>query len=146
MLTYIGLRLANPGFVLGPARGLSMAPGMGFAAGLVHGATGLSSTVGSTYFHAMNVPRQAFILSNGLMFLLFAGLHMPMMAVAGVLRNDALFWGVLALIPAFGGIWIGNRIAARVNRQTFSVMVLSILTLVALPLLWSGISEIIGPF
>lgn len=143
VLTYLLVRLrGSPGVPRWASPRL--APVVGGAAGVVHGATGLSGLVGTTYMHAMALPRPVFVFCNGAMFTLFSGMHAPILWVFGLYEPSAIIIGALTLPAAFGGMWIGTKVGARLNTVAFSRAVLIILGVTAIVPVWNGLRDLLA--
>lgn len=121
-----------------------LAPGVGAAAGAVHGATGLSGLVGTPYMHAMSLPRPVFVFCNGAMFTLFSSMQAPMLWALGLYQASAIWVGLLTLPAAFLGLWIGSKLGARLNTEAFSRAVLIILAIAAIIPVWNGLRDLLA--
>lgn len=121
-----------------------LAPVVGAAAGAVHGATGLSGLVGTPYMHAMSLPRPVFVFSNGAMFTLFSSMQAPTLWALGLYQPAALWIGPLTLPAAFGGVWIGTKLGARLNTEAFSRAVLFVLGIAAIIPVWNGLRDLLA--
>tara|TARA_R110002124_G_scaffold48148_7_gene142428 strand:- start:822 stop:1583 length:762 start_codon:yes stop_codon:yes gene_type:complete len=119
-----------------------LSPVIGGFAGMAHGATGLSGLIGTPYFHAIGLTRPAFIFCNSIMFTVFSALHMPAMAVAGVYQPSAVPIGVIVILPAFAGLWLGGFWGGRLKASTFPIIVKAMLTIAAVLPIWNGLSRL----
>ncbi|MDN3722334.1 hypothetical protein QW131_31770 [Roseibium salinum] len=117
VLSYLATRLRSKR-IAAVARP-DLAPGFGFLAGLVHGATGLSGLVGPPYMHSLHLPRPAFVFAAGSMFALFSLMQAPVLGALGLLQPQALGISMLVLPMAFLGLWIGGKAGTRMQSQTF---------------------------
>ena len=135
VLFYVALRLARPQLVLPPALARRIAAPIGFGAGLLQGATGIGSPVGATFIHAMRLHRTAHVFALSAMFLLFAVVQIPALAVAGILTWPIALHGVLATLPALLTLPIGVWLAGRLSQAAFDRLVMALLVVVALELL-----------
>jgi hypothetical protein len=140
VFTYIGLRLANPHFIVSRRLGRRLAPGFGFGAGLLQGATGIGSPISVTFIHAMRLGRAAHVFAISVIFLLSTVVQVPALMVAGVMTWRIAIEGILALAPALAVMPIGNWLAGRMSQATFDRIVLALLALVALELLWKSVA------
>lgn len=119
-----------------------IAPVMGGLAGMVHGSVGLSGIVGPPFFHAAGLARDPFIYCSSAIFIMFALLHLPAMAMVGLFDRSAILIGVLVIAPVFVGLWIGNRVGEKLNAATFLVLVKGLLAIAAISPIWNGLSEL----
>ena len=135
VLLYVGLRLTRPQLVLSRAHGLTFAVPAGLAAGLLQGATGIGSPVGATYIHAMRLGRTAHVFALSAMFLLFAVVQIPALAIAGVLTPKVALEGAFAVLPALMMLPVGSWLASHLSQAMFDRLVLALLLVVALQML-----------
>jgi uncharacterized membrane protein YfcA len=140
VFVYIGLRLGNPNFIVTRRWGKRLAPIFGFAAGALQGATGISSPVGVTFIHAMRLGRAAHVFAVSAMFLLYTCVQVPALVIAGVLTWQIALEGLIAIIPAFLTMPVGNWLASRASQATFDRIVMALLAALALELAWSSIA------
>lgn len=132
LLIYVGLKLAAPRFVVGPALARRVGPLFGMGGGILQGATGISAPIGVTFIHAMAMERDAHVFAVSAMFLLYASVQLPSLALAGVMRGQWLLEGLLALVPILLFMPLGQAIAGKLSRQAFDRMILIFLGLVGL--------------
>jgi len=123
-------------------RSSQLAPFVGGFAGLVHGTTGLSGLVGTPFFHAAGLGRPEFIFSNSLMFIAFSALHMPALAAVGLYDASAVLTGLIVVIPAFAGLWIGGLLGEKLKATTFPILVQCMLAVAAVLPIWNGVSKL----
>lgn len=139
LLCYLLLRLANPHVALSKRAGRRYAPAAGLGAGLLQGATGISSPIGVTFIHAMRLHRTAHVFAVSAMFLLFGLVQLPALAVAGIMTWPIFLQGLLALAPALAAMPVGAWLAGRMSQTAFDRAVLALLAVVALHLLADGV-------
>lgn len=144
LVLYYLFKQTNAGLHLTPQRQIRLAPVAGGAAGMAHGAMGLSGLVGTPFFYAAGLARPEFIFSNSLMFILFSMLHMPALAVAGLYQTSALVIGLIVVIPAFAGLWIGGLLGDRLKASTFPILVKGMLAIAAILPIWHGFAHFLS--
>jgi uncharacterized protein len=144
LIAYIALRLLSPEISLSPGTARRGAAPTGLAAGILHGATGISGPIGITFFHAQRPDRPRFIFATGAMFAAFTLVQVPMLGATGILGWEALTAGIVSLPAVAFGLWLGNRLARRVDQRLFDRLVLVVLAWTAGALLWRGIGGILG--
>ena len=135
LFAYAGLRLAKPSFMLSRPAGRRMAPGIGFTAGALQGATGISAPIGVTFIHALRLNRSAHVFAVSAMFLLFALVQLPALAVAGVMTGPLLVQGLVAMIPALLMMPVGAWLSGKLSQAAFDRLILALLVVVAVQLL-----------
>jgi len=121
----------------------TLTPPVGGIAGAVHGMMGLSGLVGTPFFHAAGLARPEFIFSTSVMFIVFSTLHMPTLAAVGLYQLEGMFIGLLAVIPAFLGLWLGGLAGDRLKATTFPILVQIMLAIAAILPIWNGLSNLL---
>lgn len=134
VFAYVGLRLARPGWVLARATARRVVTPVGFVAGVMQGAGGISAPVSITFLSAMRPERGEFIATIAAFFLAMAAVQVPMLVALGVLTPARAALSLAALAPLFGGIAVGARLARHISRETFDRLILAVLALIALRL------------
>lgn len=119
LIAYVAMRLAKPHWTLSPPHARRLAPVAGTAAGILQGATGISSPVGVTFIHAMTLDRATHIFAVSAMFLLFSVVQLPSLWIAGVMQTDWLLQGMLALIPILVFMPVGQWASGKLSREAF---------------------------
>ena len=127
---------------LSPDQSKMLAPVVGGFAGMVHGTTGLSGLVGTPFFHAAGLSRPAFIFCNSIMFTLFSSLHMPALAAVGLYQSSAILIGLIVMVPAFAGLWIGSLLGEKLKATTFPYLVQAMLAIAAILPIWNGLTQL----
>lgn len=145
VLLYLFVRQTSGIGALSPRLRDRSAPFVGGLAGMVHGATGLSGLVGTPFLHAANLERPSFIFGNSLMFTLFSALQMPLLASFGLYESSAVLIGLITVIPAFAGLWLGNLLGERLQAKTFPIVVQIMLACSAVLPIWNGLSDLVSP-
>ncbi|HVV92116.1 MAG TPA: sulfite exporter TauE/SafE family protein [Hyphomicrobiales bacterium] len=139
VLSYIGLRLARPDFALPLAVARAMAPAVGFGAGTLQGATGVSAPITITFVNALRMPRAEQVAALSCIFLLPTLFQFPALWFAGVLTPGRLVESALALIPVVVLMPVGARLGRRLSREWFDRIILGILGFIACELLVRGL-------
>lgn len=135
LLGYVALRLSTPHFRIGTRLGVLLSTPVGFAAGVLQGATGISAPIGVTFIHAMRFERAAHVFAVSAMFLVFAAAQVPALTVAGILTPARWLESTYALLPVALFMPVGTWIGRRVNHATFDRAILALLTVTALKLI-----------
>ena len=132
LLAYVAMRLARPHWSLGPELAGRLGPPAGLGAGILQGATGISSPIGVTFIHAMKLDRTAHVFAVSAMFLLFSVVQLPSLWIAGVMRTEWLLQGLLALVPILVFMPLGQWISGKLSRAAFDRMILVFLAVIGL--------------
>jgi uncharacterized membrane protein YfcA len=139
VLAYVGWSLAKPHFTISRSLGRRLAPAVGLGAGILQGATGISSPLGVTFIHSLRLHRTAHVFAVSAMFLMFTIVQMPALAIAGVLTWPLVLQGAFAVAPALLAMPLGTRLAARLSQKAFDRLILALLAVVAVQLFAKGL-------
>lgn len=140
VFAYIALRVARPGWQIARARGEAMAGPAGLVGGLMQGAGGISAPVSITYLNALRLDRPEFIATISVFFFMMSVLQIPSLAALGILTWDRAGLALLAAIPMFAAMPLGEMAARHVSRATFDKLILGLLAVVALRLAYTAIT------
>ena len=111
----------------------------GLVAGFFGGLSGLWGTALLTYFLALHMPKEKFVRTTGVAWLVATIPYVAGHLENGVLSRDLIPWSAAALIPTLGGMWIGRRIQDRLEPAAFRRLVLAVLLLATLNLIRRGL-------
>lgn len=137
---YIGLRFARPDWQIARPLGERLSALAGLIGGLMQGAGGISAPVSVTFLNAMRLERREFIATISVFFLMMSVFQIPTQIALGILDWRGAGLAVIAAIPMFGAMPLGEWAAKRASRQTFDRLVLAVLTLVALRLAYQALT------
>ncbi|HEV7372021.1 sulfite exporter TauE/SafE family protein [Arenibaculum sp.] len=140
VVAYVGLQVLHTDFRLSGDAGRGLAPVAGAAAGMLQGATGISSPIGVTFIHALRLEREAHIFAVSAMFLLFSLTQLPALAVAGIMSWPRFVEGLIALVPVLALMPLGAWVGRALSRRTFDVIILGLLVILAVELIWKSIN------
>lgn len=136
ILGYIALRLLRPDVALGAQTARRIVGPVGFVAGILQGATGISSPVSVTFLNAMRLPRLAFIHTISCFFALMCLGQAAVQGHYGLLTWQIMLLGLAALCPMLLALPIGEWIGRRISARTFDRVMVSFLALLSLRLVW----------
>ena len=132
LLGYVGLRLAAPHWSLSLEMARRLGPLAGTGGGILQGATGISSPIGVTFIHAMNLERDAHVFAVSTMFLLFSLVQLPSLWLAGIMQPLWVVQGLLALVPILLFMPLGQWASGKLSRRAFDRMILVFLAIIGL--------------
>ncbi|MCW4114308.1 sulfite exporter TauE/SafE family protein [Aurantimonas sp. MSK8Z-1] len=104
---------------------------VGFVAGLLQGASGISAPVSLSFLNAMKLDRAAFIATVSIFFVAISGFQVPALGALGLLTTTSFIASVSALVPLVAFMPVGSRIARRLPRESFDRVILVLLGLLA---------------
>ncbi|MCB1486378.1 MAG: sulfite exporter TauE/SafE family protein [Bauldia sp.] len=134
LVAYVVLRFARPHWRIPPHAVNRVAPFAGLASGMLQGATGISAPISLTFLASVNLTRPQFILAVSVLFVTFATIQLPSLAVAGILTWERAFFSLLALGPVLVAMPLGARVARHLSQQAFDRVILVLLIAMAVKL------------
>ncbi|MBT8474635.1 MAG: sulfite exporter TauE/SafE family protein [Rhodobacteraceae bacterium] len=137
---YIALRLARPNWKIARERGEALALPAGFLGGVMQGAGGISAPISVTFLNAMRLDRREFIATISAFFFMMSLFQIPTLVALGILDWERAGLAVVAAIPLFGAMPLGEAAAKRVSKDTFDKLILVLLTVVALRLMYTALT------
>lgn len=135
VFAYIALRLLNPQFQLAMKLMQKWVLIAGGCAGILQGAVGLSSPITITFLHAGRLPRPTFIFIMSLFFASMSVIQLPLQSALGLMTLELAVLSILALVPVFIGLPIGERIGKTLSAQVFDHTILILLAIIAIKML-----------
>lgn len=129
---YIALRLLQPHWRLPSRLVQPLAAPAGALAGILQGATGISSPATLTFLSAASLPRRAFIATLAMLFLLFSVLHIAALLALGSYPLSLALLSVLALLPVLVGMELGSVLGRFLPPKAFERVVLLLLAAIVI--------------
>lgn len=140
VFAYILLRLARPDWRLDRGTGERWGLSAGLLGGVMQGAGGLSAPVSVTYLNAMRLERSEFIATISIYFAMMSVLQIPTLILVGLLDLEKAGLALLATLPLFAAIPLGEFAARSVSKHAFDRVILGVLALVAARLAWMALT------
>ncbi|HSO05803.1 MAG TPA: sulfite exporter TauE/SafE family protein [Pelomicrobium sp.] len=119
LIVYAGLGLAAVPMRVPPALERWLSPGAGAATGIVTGATGVFVIPSVPYLQALGLDRDELVQALGLSFTVSTLALMAVLTREGIFQTQAAAWSLFALLPAVGGVQLGQRLRARISAVVF---------------------------
>ena len=110
---------------------------MGFLAGFLQGAFGISAPATLTFLNAVKFERAEFIIIVSVFFMTMSLIQLPTLYYLGLMQAKHLIFGLLAVIPLIGFMPVGAFFLRHATQDLFDKVILIILVGVALRLLWA---------
>jgi len=98
--------------------------GFGLVAGFVGALTSLNGWAFILYLMGVGLDRQAFRSAIALLFLVSGTLISSALWAVGWLTWEIFLYGAAAIVPAFIGMWIGNKLGQKIPADKFRSIVL----------------------
>lgn len=132
MLLFVTVKQFSPHFDLPPRWVTPAGLVAGFFSGLLGGATSIYGAPINIYFVALKLDKFMWLRSIGLTYSLCGLPLLVGYGINGILNASTTVLSLIACLPAFLGMWIGNRLQKRVSPATFQMIVLIALFLAGL--------------
>ena len=140
ILAYVLLTVFRSDVSLVPRITRFTSPPVGFLAGGLQGATGISGPLLTTYLHAMRLPVRAYVLSLSVLFLVFSLVQTATLVALGAFTDVLLAESLLALIPIMLLLPLGSRLRRHLSPTAFRWIVLILLTVTAIQLIHDALT------
>ena len=116
---YSGLSLTRPQVQAPPDKERWLSPLVGAINGGLTGLTGSFVVPGVLYLQALGFSRDVFIQAMGVLFTVSTVALAGSMSGRGLLTADLGLLSMVGLIPAFAGMYIGQRVRKRLSEERF---------------------------
>ena len=136
---YLLILFLNPRFSLSAVATRYVAPAAGFAGGVLQGATGIASPVVATYFHALRLDKWAYVFALTAVFQVFSVIQLVALYNFGLLTQNRLLEGLLALLPVMIVLPLSMRLARVISPRVFDVILITLLSVMELKLIYDGL-------
>ena len=135
LVVYAGYALLSPALSV-PARAEPwLSPVVGLLTGAITGATGVFVIPAVPYLQALRLDKDELVQALGLSFTISTLALAAGLAARGFIQPDQLGASTLAILPALAGMWLGQKIRARISAALFRRGFLSFLLLLGLELM-----------
>jgi len=129
LVLYAGYALVAPTFWISPRIEPWLSPMVGLLTGAITGATGVFVMPAVPYLQALRMNKDELVQALGLSFTVSTLALAIGLAVHGAFQLDQVGLSVLAVIPSVAGMWLGQKIRARISPQRFRQCFLLLLIL-----------------
>ena len=134
LILYASYALASPRLSVPPRLEPWLSPAMGLVTGLITGATGTFVVPGVPYIQALDMDKDELVQALGLSFTVSTVALAIGLAAHGAFRPDQLGPSAVAVIPALMGMWLGQKVRARISPRRFRQCFLALMVLLGLEL------------
>ena len=138
VLFYVGFRLYKPNWQLSMPIAHKLNIPIGFLAGFLQGAFGISAPATLTFLSAIKFERAEFIIIVSVFFMTMSAIQLPTLYYLGLMKAEHLIVGLLAIIPLMGFMPVGAFFLRHATPKLFDKVILIILVGVAIQLLWAA--------
>lgn len=134
LVLYAGYALVSPTLAVRSRAEPWLSPVVGLVTGAITGATGVFVMPAVPYLQALQLDRDELVQALGLSFTVSTVALAGGLAAHGAFKLDQLGVSMLAVLPALGGMWFGQKIRARISPRRFRQFFLSFLLVLGLQL------------
>jgi uncharacterized membrane protein YfcA len=131
--------LLQPNLVVPPAAESWLGPAVGLLAGVVGGMSTLFGPPLAIYVVGLRLPRDTFVKVISILYTTASGFLLLGGVTRGVAEPGDLLLSLLAMIPVYAGMLIGQRIRRYIDPERFRLMVLGIVWLTGANLIRTGL-------
>lgn len=136
LIIYAGYALFSPVFIVPKQVEKWLSPFIGIVTGLVTGVTGVFVMPAVPYLQSLNFNKDELVQALGLSFTISTIALAIGLYVHGSYKLDQLSLSTFAIIPALIGMWIGQKIRAKISPQRFRQFFLLFLIVLGLELIF----------
>lgn len=136
VLAFVGLRITRPHFHVAPAYERPAGAAAGFLGGVIGGTTVMFGPVIIMYMSALRLPRDEFVGSIALIYLLGTAAFLIAFSSFGHFTRELLTASAIAVVPVGAGLAIGRSVRARIRQQVFERALLAVLVVIGANLLY----------
>ena len=102
-------------------------PAVGLVSGVMQGAVGVSGPIIGSWLYAYRLPRDAYIFSLSVLFLIAGLAQISSLAAIGAYDSDRLIAAAVGFGPVVAMLPVGERLRARLSGSQFDRVVLGLL-------------------
>jgi uncharacterized protein len=136
-VSYIALRIMNPKLELKEKISQKLSIPIGFAGGVIQGASGISAPIALSFLTAMKLKREVFIFTISCFFGGMALVQIGALSVFGLLKWPLILLSIMALIPQIMFMPVGNLITKNMQKTTFDKVILALLSILCFKLIYN---------
>ena len=138
VVAYLLLRALHPNMqIVGNVR-RQLAPAVGFAAGSLQAATGISAPVLVPYVDALGLTPRAYVFAVATVFAVLSGTHFVVLVALQAYSLEQLTVSLLAVIPAITFVPLGTKLRSLIQPHVFRSIVRALLLVMAVRLLYGA--------
>jgi uncharacterized protein len=120
----------------GARRARVLTPVVGFVGGVMQGTTSISSPVIGSFFHALRLPPDEYVITLAAVFQLSSVVQLVSYAALGLFTPELAALGVIACIPMLLALMAGIAVRGRLDQSRFRQLIVVLLVASVANLLW----------
>ena len=126
----------NPDFKLEGRAARYGSPMLAVVAGLSQGSTGMSGPVIATWIHSFRLRNEAYVFGVSVMFLAISTTQVVAVSTFGLMDQERMIQGLLALIPTMLFTPLGMRTTRLISQKLFSRLIVGLVMIMEAKLAW----------
>lgn len=139
ILLFVAVRLLNLDIRIAPDRQRIAGPVAGLTGGILSGTSGVSGPIFATYLLSLGTPPRTFAFTLSAIYVVLTTVRLAGLSLAGSVNWLLLSTGLVLLIPALLGQWVGFGIQRGSSAKRLEQIVLVVLLVTALRVLEDSI-------
>ena len=129
LVAYAGYALISPAFSISSSAEPWLSPLVGLVTGVITGGTGVFVMPAVPYLQALRFDKDQLVQALRLSFTVSTVALAGGLLAHGAFKVDQLGLSSLALVPALAGMWLGQKVRARISPRRFRQLFLTFLLL-----------------
>ncbi len=138
-IVFSSISLLHPSLVVSPRAERWFGPPVSFVSGVIGGMSTLFGPLLAIYMVGLRLPRDTFVKVISLLYLTSASFLLLGGTAQGTAGARELMLSLLAMIPVYGGMIIGQRIRERIDPDSFRLLVLGVVWVSGVNLIRMGL-------
>ncbi|NYT79957.1 sulfite exporter TauE/SafE family protein [Alcaligenaceae bacterium] len=134
LIVYAAYALFSPPLGVSPRKEPWLSPLVGLLTGGITGATGVFVMPAVPYLQSLRLHKDELVQALGLSFTVSTVALMVGLTANDAFRLGQLGWSSLAILPSLAGMWLGQKVRARISAKTFRLCFLLFLLLLGVKL------------
>jgi len=140
LVTYLVVRLRRPAPAISDKTDRWLRPVAGSGAGLLQGATGLSSPVIIMYLHSLRLGREVYLVTLTSLICLTTAVQAISLGAAGLYTEARLWSSLVAMVPIALVLPVAMRLGRRLSPRRFDIVIRWLLAAAAVKLVFDAIT------
>ena len=141
ILVYLIWRLFNPTMKLADGTRRRVAPAVGFGAGVMQAATGISAPVLVPFVDGLNLSPRGYVFTVATVFSVLSGTHFIVMMLLQAYSLEQLTESIVAVIPAIVFVPLGSKLRNVIEPEVFTRIIRVLMFIIAIRLIYGAWSS-----
>lgn len=138
IVAYLLLRVLHPDLSITADARRRLAPAVGFTAGSLQAATGISAPVLVPYVDTLGLTPRAYVFAVATVFAALSGTHFVVLLTLRAYSFEQFSESLLAVLPAIVFMPLGSKLRSLIQPQVFSRIIRALLFVMAVRLIYGA--------